>query len=330
MKNVTMLFLLICWSSLIYGQTEKPKVVSSASMFSDMVQNLAGDFVDMETIVPIGGDPHLHTPTPRDARIVAAADLIFVNSLTFEGWIGELIANSGTSAVIDTITKGINPIASDTYKDSYDPHAWMSAKNGRGYIKNMKNALTKLLPDHAAAIEQNYQAYDKKLGELHSYIQQEINSIPTDKKVLITSHDAFAYFGKEYGIRLEPIIGISTEADVQTSDVRRVNEVIRNNKVPAVFIESTINPKLLKQIAEDNNIAIGGELYADSLGDKDSHGSTYIKMLKHNADTVVAGLTKNKSIELEGQDSKSTTWILYGLIGLLLVGGILFMAKKLS
>jgi len=313
---------------------QKPVVVSSASMFTDMVKNIAGDLVETETIVPIGGDPHLHTPTPRDAKLVGRADLLLLNGLTFEGWINELVENSGTKAKTILITEGVEPISSDTYKNSTDPHAWMDLANGRIYIKNITNALKELDPSNAVIYESNYQSYDKKLEELDRYIFDKIKEIPEEKRILITSHDAFKYYGKRYGLKLEAIQGISTDSDVQTSDIKRVSYTINRYKVPALFVESTINPKLLKQIASDNDVKIGGKLYADSLGDKESAAATYLSMIRSNTNTIVEGLkgvAADRSDEVSLDDSNAgSNMIMYGIMGLLLLGGMLLLIKKLS
>ena len=165
---------------------------------------------------------------------------------------------------------------------------------------------------------------------MDTYILEKINSIPKEKRILITSHDAFQYYGRKYGIKLEAILGVSTDADVQTSDITRLNKVIRESKVPAVFIESTINPKLLKQLAKDNDIVVGGELYADSIGDEDSDAPTYIDMLKHNTDTITKGLMLEQKKEGLSQESQSNNYLLYGLLSLVFVGGFIFLARKLN
>lgn len=311
-----------------YSQ-EKPKVLATASMIMDMAKNIGGDHLDIQCIVPIGGDPHLYDPTPKDAKMVAAADLILKNGLTFEGWLNELIENSGTKAKNVLVTQGITPITSLTYKNATDPHAWMDVSNGYVYIKNIKDAFVELLPKHTADFEKNYTRYLKQLQELDTYITDKVKTIPAEKRILITSHDAFQYYGRKYGIKLEAIMGVSTDAEVRTSDITRLNEVIINSMVPAVFIESTINPKLLKQLALDNDIVIGGKLFADSIGDEDSEAPTYIDMLKHNTDTIVKGLLLDKKEEETEEKEGNSIW-LYGLIGLLFIGGFIFVVRKLD
>lgn len=319
--------LLILFTLFITAQTsalkagdpgEKPRVVATASMIADMAQTIAGDLLTVECIVPIGGDPHLHEPTPRDARMVSEADLILVNGLTFEGWLGKLIANSGTSATVDTVTKGIEPIRSQTYENAVDPHAWMDAANGLMYIRNITEALVRIDPENEDIYRFNYDAYRDQLEQLDRYIQEQINTIPEAKRLLITSHDAFHYYGKKYGLKLESLLGTSTDAEIQTGDIIRISKVIRDYQIPAIFTESTINPKVLEQLAADHKVVIGGKLFADSIGDEDSEAPSYLQMLKHNTDTIVKGLT----MEWSGGagSSFSGKWIL--LIAKLLLAAV--------
>lgn len=315
------------------GQSElqKYRVVSSASIFQDMAANIGGDYIESLSIVPVGGDPHIYKPTPDDATLVVKADLILVNGLTFEGWITKLVENSGTKAEIYTITEGIDPIRSAKYENAADPHAWMAASNGRRYIRNITDALKRLAPEHSEVFEENFVAYDRKLADIDQYIESQISRIPPAQRILITSHDAFAYFGRRYNVELNAIMGISTDAAPQTSDILRVSKAIKDSGVPAIFVESTINPKMLKQIADDNNVKIGGELFSDSLGDKDSHAPTYLDMLKHNTDVIVKALRGEGVTETKiDQDDTSSNWILYGLLGLLLIGGMVFIIKKMN
>lgn len=316
--------------TLSYGQ-EKLKVVASASIFQDMAQNLGGDLVEAHTIVPIGGDPHLYEPKPTDAALVKSADIILINGLTFEGWINKLIDNSGTKANVYTITEGVNALQSDTYKNASDPHAWMDASNGLTYIKNIKNALVEKDPKNKAAYEAKYNDYKSKISELDKYILEEIKKIPEAKRMLVTSHDAFAYYGRRYGIKLNALKGISTEAETQTSDMVRVAKAIKETGVPAIFIESTINPQVIQQIAKDNNVKIGGELFADSIGDEDSEGPTYLKMLRHNTDVIVKALSKNEMTSTKIDTDKSgSSWLIYLLIGAIMIGALIFLISKFN
>ncbi len=310
------------------AKAEKPHVVATASMIMDMAKNIGKEHVQVSCIVPIGGDPHIYKPTPKDAKLVVNANLIFKNALTFEGWLDELIENSGTKAAVVTVTKGVNTIKSETY-NSPDPHAWMDVKNGIIYAENIKNALVTLVPAQKQAFEDNFAAYKKELEALDAYIVESVNSIPAEKRILVTSHDAFQYYGKRYGLQLESVQGISTDGDIQTKDVLHLQEVIKASKVPVVFVETTVNPKVLQQIAKDTGTSIGGKLLSDSLGDEKTGGDTYIKMLRHNTDLVVEGLKSEKveapSIE---EENTATNYIFTGVIAFLFLAGIAFMFAK--
>lgn len=340
MKHIYISFVMLLCSTAVWAQAPL-RIITSASMFEDMIENLMTDEFTVQSIVPIGGDPHKYKAKPSDARNVQQADLVLVNGLTFEGWITELIENSGTKAKIVRITEGIDVIGSLQYENSSDPHAWMSAANGLIYIENIKNALIELRPSSKEAIEANYETYKAKLVKLDQDIEAAIKKIPVDQRVLITSHDAFQYFGDRYNVRLEAIMGISTEAQAQTSDIIRVTKVIQENKVPAVFIESTINPKMLQQIAKDNKVKIGGELYADSLGDEASSGSTYIDMLWHNTTTIVDALSQKlplqENTESETRESvpsltdgltTTSKIVLASILVLAMLSVLLFKLKK--
>ncbi len=315
----------------LFAIAEKPVVVATASMIADIAQNIGKDRVAIKCIVPIGGDPHTYKPTPNDAKLVAGADLIFKNGLTFEGWLNELIENSGTKATAVTVTDGINAIRSEKY-DSPDPHAWMDPKNGVKYAKNIADALGKMMPMHKEEFQKNYQAYRSELIATDQYIRKEIEKIPATKRFLITSHDAFQYFGTAYGLSLKSVQGISTDSDIQTSDVIELQKVIKAAKVPAVFIESTVNPKTLKQIADDAGAVIGGKLLSDSLGDEKLGGTTYITMLRQNTDVIVKGLTApvgQTASETVGNGGFGGNLITI-LFGVFLAAGALYMFSKMK
>src|SRR5688572_28058757 len=233
-----LLRLSLCLSLFVFSLSthaqEKPLVVSSASIFADMASAIGGDLIESVSIVPIGGDPHIYEPTPGDVSLSVKADLSFQNRLTFDGWINDLIKNSGSQAPVVTITEGIAPITSQMHQNATDPHAWMEPVNGKIYAHNIKAALIKVLPDHAEQIIGQFEIYMSQLDELDKYIHDNIAKIDTSKRILITTHDSFHYYGKRYGLRLESVLGTSTDADVRTSDLMRLNEVIQKHKIPVV------------------------------------------------------------------------------------------------
>lgn len=309
----------------------RPVVVASASIFADMADNIGGGEVRVETVVPIGGDPHVFEPTPESVRLVARADLLLINGLTFEGWMNELIANSGTRARTVTITRGIATIESEEYENSADPHAWMTANNGITYVKNIRDALIALDPFNRQTYAFNAGVYLQQLEELDREIFRLIETIPERQRVLITSHDAFRYFGRYYGIRVEAALGTSTDADVQTDDVNRLTAIIRETGVPAIFVESTINPKLIRQIAADTDVFIGGSLYADSLGEPDTEAGTYEGMLKFNVRTIVGALRgETGAVEIGNTISSGEQLLLLGIILAVMGGAFGFMVRRIN
>lgn len=330
MKKLVFLLLLLALSQIV--NAEKPTVVATASMIADIAKNIGKDKIEIKCIVPIGGDPHTYKPTPNDAKLVAGADLILKNGLTFEGWLNELIENSGTKATTVTVTEGINTIRSEKY-DSPDPHAWMNPQNGIKYALNIANGLGKLMPKHKDEFQKNYHAYRAELVATDQYIKKEIEKIPATKRFLITSHDAFQYYGKAYGLSLKSVQGISTDSDIQASDVIELQKVIKAAKVPAVFIESTVNPKTLKQIADDAGAVVGGKLLSDSLGDEALGGTTYISMLRQNTDVIVKGLTTSVGETVAETAAGSGGFggkLITIFFGLLLAGGLLYMFTKMK
>lgn len=325
------LIILFLSSAISVQSQDKPLVVSTASIFADMAEVIGGNLIEVQSIVPIGGDPHIYEPTPANAQLVNKADLIIKNGLTFEGWLDELIENSGTKATVKLLTEGVTPISSEQYENSSDPHAWMDAKNGLIYIKNLKDALIELDPDHAEEYTFNYELYKQQLEDLDQEIVAQINSIPSSQRILITSHDAFRYYSQRYGIQVEAVLGTSTDAEVQTSDMIRLNKVIKDSKVPAVFIETTVNPKLLQQLANDNEIEIGGLLYSDSIGDKDSPAPTYLDMLRYNTKTIVEALSRELDLTIKTEEpSTMSNYILFAVLGVLLGGGFFLLYRRLN
>ena len=328
MKNV-LLLLSICFASV--GLAQKPLVVATASIFADMAKQLGDTLIDVETIVPVGGDPHSYDPVPSDLTLINQAQVVLKNGLTFEKWMDKLIDNSGSSAEVVLITKGITPITSQTYSGSPDPHAWMDAENGLIYAENIYQTLLKLLPEHEQELTDRFQAYQQRINDTHQTILSLIQEIPDSQRILITSHDAFQYFGQKYGLRLESVLGTSTDAEAQTRDVEALVQVLRANPVPAVFVESTVNPKMLQQIAADNQVIIGGSLYSDSIGDEDSEAPTYLDMLLHNSRTISNALSKTKVQESaeypRSSESPLAKMLVFIGAGFLIVIG-LFVSKR--
>ncbi|AZO80014.1 MULTISPECIES: metal ABC transporter substrate-binding protein [unclassified Bosea (in: a-proteobacteria)] len=273
---------------------EKLPVVASFSILGDFVREIGGDRVAVTALVGPDGDAHVYSPTPADAKTVAGAKLVVVNGLKFEGWLTRLIKSSGTKATIATATTGITPQkTADDHGHGHggeDPHAWQSVANAKIYVGNVRDALIAADPAGKSTYEANTAAYLAKLDALDAEIKAAVARIPADRRKAITSHDAFGYFVKAYGIAFIAPQGVSTEAEASAKDVARIIRQIKAEKVPAVFLENITNPRLAEQIAKESGAKIGGRLYSDALSAADGPAGTYIAMMKHNISQIEKAL----------------------------------------
>ncbi len=332
MKRILIIINFFLIGTFANATDTKPKVMATASMIADIAENIFKEEAEVICIVPVGGDPHLFEPSPKDVMLINDADLILQNGLTFEGWLSEMIENSGTKAETITVTEGVKVISSVDYANAEDPHAWMDAANGVIYAENILKAAINILPNKKEKLEENFNKYKEDLLSLDKYILDKISSIPKEKRILITSHDAFQYYGTKYGLELFATLGTSTDADVKTAEVIALQKAIEESQVGAIFVESTVNPKLIQQLAKDNGIEIGGELFADSLGKKGEKGDSYINMLKHNTDVIAEALTKERTLvnadASETSNSSNLRFILLGLLAFLLIFTITFFIRN--
>jgi len=278
---------------------EKLPVVASFSILGDFVREVGGDRVVVTTLVGANGDAHVYSPTPADAKAMAAAKLIVVNGLKFEGWMTRLIKSSGAKATIATATTGITPLKAEEDHDAkaghghdhdVDPHAWQSVANAKVYVGNIRDALVKADPAGKESYEANAARYLSELGAVEAEIRAAIARIPADRRKAITSHDAFGYFVKAYGIQFIAPQGVSTEAEASAKDVGRIIRQVKAEKVPAVFLENVTNPRLVEQIARESGAKIGGRIYSDALSDASGPAGTYIRMMKHNISEIEKAL----------------------------------------
>jgi zinc/manganese transport system substrate-binding protein len=273
---------------------EKLPVVASFSILGDFVREVGGERVAVTTLVGPDGDAHVYSPTPADAKTVAGAKLVVVNGLKFEGWLTRLVKSSGTKATVATATTGITPLKmADDHGHGHggeDPHAWQSVANAKLYVGNVRDALIAADPAGKASYEANATGYLAKLDALEAEIKAAVARIPADRRKAITSHDAFGYFVKAYGIEFIAPQGVSTEAEASARDVARIIRQIKAQKVPAVFLENITNPRLAEQIARESGAKIGGRLYSDALSAADGPAGTYIAMMKHNISQIEKAL----------------------------------------
>ncbi|WP_376985222.1 metal ABC transporter substrate-binding protein [Bosea sp. R86505] len=283
---------------------EKLPVVASFSILGDFVKEVGGDRVALTTLVGANGDAHVYSPTPADAKAMAGAKLVVVNGLKFEGWITRLIKSSGTKATIATATTGITPLRNEAddhdhgKKDKHghnhagqdDPHAWQSVANARIYVANIRDALVKADPAGQASYEANATRYLAQLDAVEAEIRAAVARIPADRRKAITSHDAFGYFVKAYGVEFVSPQGVSTEAEASARDVGRIIRQIKAEKIPAVFLENVTNPRLVERIAKESGAKVGGRIFSDALSDAAGPAGTYIAMMKHNISQIEKAL----------------------------------------
>jgi zinc/manganese transport system substrate-binding protein len=268
---------------------DRIKVVASFSILGDLVKNVGGDRIAVATLVGPGGDVHVYSPSPADARTLAAARLIVLNGLGFEGFIDRLVQASGTKAVIAIASAGVTPRRTGE-GGAVDPHAWQAVANAEIYVRNIRDALIKVDPPGRAYYEADATAYLARLDRLDRDVRAAIATIPPARRKVITTHDAFAYFGAAYGITFIAPLGVSTESEASARGIARIIRQVRQDMVPALFLENVSDPRLLQRISAETGTRIGGTLYADQLSGPDGPAPTYIDMIRHNVSEIVAAL----------------------------------------
>jgi ABC-type Zn uptake system ZnuABC Zn-binding protein ZnuA len=279
-----------CGSDNNKQKSGKIKTISSITIINDIVKNIGGDKVDAKSICGVGIDPHTYKPKPNDPRLVSESDIVFINGFTLEHWIEEMVHNAGGNKKVVTVTNGLTPMKDEKGYGDPDPHAWFDITNVKTYAKNIADALIEADKPNESYYRQNLESYTKKLDSLEAWTKAEIQKIPAEKRVLITSHDAFRYFGKAYGLEVRGLQGISTEAKAQTEDVKKIIDLIKERKLNSVFIETSVNPKLLEEISKETGAKVGGTLFSDSVGDEGTFEGTYIGAVTHNVNAIVNAL----------------------------------------
>ena len=265
--------------------------VASFSILGDIVQEVGGEHVKVTTLVGPDGDPHSFEPSPKDSKAINASDVVFVSGLGLEGWIDRLVTASGYKGHLVTASEGVNSRKmEEDGKQITDPHAWNSMANGVIYATNVMNALIKADPEDADYFRQRGTAYIEQLQKLDAWAKTEFTGIPQSKRKVLTSHDAFGYFGQEYHVSFMAPVGFSTEAEASASGVASLIKQIKEEKVKTYFIENQTDPRLVKQIAAASGAQPGGELYPEALSGPQGPATTYIKAFKHNVETIVASM----------------------------------------
>jgi manganese/zinc/iron transport system substrate-binding protein len=284
------------------GSAPAPKyplqAVATVGMVADIVRNVGGPHVEVTQLLGPGVDPHLYKATRDDVRMLSSGDIVFYSGLMLEGKMSDTLVKLAHDRPVIPVTEQIDPkelLEPEDFQGHYDPHVWMDVSVWSKCVDAVSAALAKLDPSHAADYQANAAKYQQELARLHEYGRQAIGSVPKERRVLITSHDAFNYFGRAYGLEVQGVQGISTESEAGLQRVNALVDLIVEKKVPAVFIESSVPRKNIDALVEGarakgHKIVVGGELYSDAMGDAETYEGTYLGMLDHNITLVARAL----------------------------------------
>ncbi|ANN79218.1 metal ABC transporter solute-binding protein, Zn/Mn family [Bordetella flabilis] len=283
----------LCLGAVNPAAARTLNVVASFSVLADVVKNVGGDHVAVRSLVPPNGDPHDFEPSPTDARAVGQAAVTFISGEGLETWFQRLTKAAGASIPPVVVSEGIQ---THTFEEDgrtlTDPHVWNSIPNVLVWIDNIEKALAKADPDDAAAFRKNAAAYKERLTALDASIRAEIAAVPVQERKVLTSHDAFGYYGKEYGVQFLAPQGLSTETEASAADVAKLIDQIKADRVRTYFIENSNDPRLVRQIAQATGAKPGGELYPEALSESNGPVPTYEQLMRFNTDQIVKAISR--------------------------------------
>lgn len=285
------------------------KVVASFSVLGDLAQQVGGERVSVHTLVGPDADAHVFQPTPADAKTIAQANLVIVNGLGFEGWLPRLVKSSGYRGPVVVATTGIKALkgADEAHDDDHDdhgaqekeahhhhgdldPHAWQDLSNVLRYVDNIAQAMIKADPAGQSVYLANATRYKQEISSLDSELKTAFKGIAKARRKVVTTHDAFGYFARAYGVAFLSPVGVNTEAEASAADIARLIKQVRREKIPAVFMENISDPRLIERIRQESGARVGGKLFSDALSQADGPAPTYLAMMRHNAKTLLAAL----------------------------------------
>ncbi|WP_410772035.1 metal ABC transporter solute-binding protein, Zn/Mn family [Fontibacillus sp. BL9] len=277
----------------------KIQIVTTIGMITDVVQEIGGGEVEVKGLMGPGVDPHLYKASQGDIQKLDDADMIFYGGLHLEGKMTEIFEKLEKRKPTVAVSRDIDPSLLRSGKDAggsqYDPHIWFNVKHWVSAAETIRDTLSEYDPAHAAEYGKNAEAYIAELNELDAEVRERIAEIPEEGRVLVTAHDAFGYFGDAYGIKVMGLQGISTASEYGSKDVSKLRDFLVENKIKAVFVESSIPTKSMEAVIAGakelgHDVKIGGELYSDSMGEPGSDADTYINMVRHNVNTITEAL----------------------------------------
>ena len=282
------------------NEATKLKVVATNSIIADITKNIAGDKIDLHSIVPIGQDPHEYEPLPEDVKKTSEANLIFYNGINLEtggnAWFTKLVQNAKKEENKDyyAVSDGVEVIylEGQNEKGKEDPHAWLNLENGMIYAKNIAKQLSAKDPKNKDFYEANLKNYLEKLEALDKEAKQKFNNIPKEKKMIVTSEGCFKYFSKAYNVPSAYIWEINTEEEGTPDQIKALVEKLRKTKVPSLFVESSVDERPMQTVSKDTNIPIFEKIFTDSVAEPGQNGDSYYNMMKWNLDKIAEGLSK--------------------------------------
>jgi len=277
------------------------RVTTTTNFITDTVRRIGGDRVEVSGLMGPGVDPHLYKASARDVKTMRDADVVLYGGLELEGRMADVFERLAERQTTVAITRGIprgellDPPAGAAPGERYDPHVWFDVALWRRVARTVADTLKAKDPGDAAAYERNLRAYDAELAATDAYVRRRLATIPAGRRVLVTSHDAFAYLGRRYGLQVAAIQGISTAAEATTNDVGRIARLLATRRVPAAFVESSVPPQTIEAVLAatrrlGHEARIGGELHTDAAGDAGTPEGTYVGMVRANADAIAEGL----------------------------------------
>lgn len=302
MKKIVQFFCLtlviIACESTEKNSSGKLKVVATTGMLYDAVLNVAGDLVEAEAIMGPGVDPHLYKATQGDLARFKQADVIIYNGILLEGKLTEVLKKLGRQKPAFPVGESIPEpllLSAVGYTDAYDPHVWFDVTRWKMVVKEISRSLGKVDSVNARVYDQNTTHYLMRLDSLHDFVQARISEIPVDQRILITAHDAFGYFGDAYDIQVKGLQGISTVADFGLKDITNLIDIIIDNNIKAIFVETSVSEKSINAVItgcreKGQDVKVGGYLYSDAMGKFGTEEGTYIGMFEKNVNTIVEAL----------------------------------------
>lgn len=267
------------------------QVVTSFTVLADMAKQIGGTDVEVKSLVGPNGDPHSFEPTAQDSRELSQAQVVVVNGLGLEGWMDRLVTASGYRGHITVASQGIKQdTMQEDGKTVIDPHAWNSLANGIVYARNITQALEKADPDHAQRYEQRSTRYLERMKKLDDWTIAQYQAIPVAKRLVLTSHDAFGYYGKRYGVTFSAPLGLSTESEASAQQVAALIKELKQRHIKHYFTENQTDPRLVTQIAQASGATPGGELYPEALSTDQGPAASYLSAFQYNTQQLLASM----------------------------------------